>query len=388
MKPATLLVRGGRLTEDPHGATSVPIYQTATFAQESALGGGEYDYSRSGNPTRAALEQQLADLEGASRACAFASGMAALSTLLRLAPGNRIVAGDDLYGGCWRLLMQVAVAGGTEVIFVDTTDVEAVRTALAGIPALVLLETPTNPLLRVTDLSAVAQICRESAALLAVDNSLMSPLLQRPLELGADLVVHSATKFLGGHGDLTAGVIAARDPELGERVAFFQSAEGNALAPFDCWLLLRGMKTLSLRLREQQRNAALLAAELKTRDGVLDLIWPGLPDFRDREIHDAQCSGPGAVLCFRTGSVERSLALVDALQLYTVAVSFGGVASQASLPCRMSHASIPEEVRRARALPEDLIRIAVGVEDGEDLLVDLQQALDRVGLMGQLALQV
>jgi cystathionine beta-lyase len=377
MKPATRLVRYDAAPEDPWRPLSTPIYQTACFAQPSASELGPYDYTRSGNPTRAVLERELAGLEGAERAAVFASGMAALVAVTRLVPRGRIVAGEDLYGGSHRLLTQLCVPQGIEVDFVDATDLAALARALETPAGLVLLETPTNPLLRVADVARAAELCRAHGALLCIDGSLTTPLRQRPLELGADLVVHSATKFLCGHGDVTAGVVATRDGELARRLAFVQNAEGTGLAPFESWLLLRGLKTLALRLDAAERNARRIARFLERHPLVERVHYPGLASHPGRALHARQASGPGAVLSFETGSLERSCRLVDELRLFTIAVSFGSVASQASLPCRMSHASIPAATRAARGLPEDLVRLSVGIEDAGDLVGDLEQALRR-----------
>ncbi len=377
MKAATRLLHYEACPGDSHRPTSTPIYQSATFEQEDALHSGAYDYCRSGNPTRSVLEEQLADLEGAARALALSSGMAALSAVTRLVPhGGRILAGDDLYGGTWRLLSQVTAALGVRIQYVDTTDLKAVSAELAQGADLLLLETPTNPRLQISDLGALATLCRAHSCLLAVDNSMMSPLRQQPLALGADLVVHSATKFLGGHADLSAGVIAVADPAVGERLAFFQNAEGNALAPFDSWLLLRGLKTLAVRLRAQEMNAAAVVDLLSSHSAVHALAWPGLLQGEAARIHAAQASGPGTLICFQTGDLQRSAQVVQALRCFPTTVSFGSVSSTASLPCRMSHASLPEEVRRARRLPEDLIRLSIGIEDAQDLVEDLRTALD------------
>lgn len=242
-----------------------------------------------------------------------------------------------------------------------------------------MVETPTNPLLRIADLAAIARLVHARGALLAVDGSLATPLRQRPLALGADLVVHSATKALAGHGDATAGSIAAADPALARELAFRRNAEGTALAPFEAWLLLRGMKTLALRVERQEENARRAAELLARHPAVARVHFPGLADHPGAALHARQSSGPGSVVSFETGSPERSRRVVEALRLFPIAVSFGGVGSTASLPCRMSHASIPEEVRRARALPEDLVRLSVGIEDGQDLLDDLEQALAAAG---------
>lgn len=376
MKPATELVRHRRLANEPYGSIATPLYQTATFAQPDAREAGPYDYSRSGNPTRAALEEQIARLEGAACALAYGSGLAALAAVVRLAaPGGEVLAGDDLYGGTDRLLSRVLPELGISTRHVDTTRPQAVQEAIGSHTHLLLVETPTNPLLRVADLAALAEICHQRDALLAVDDSLMTPWLQKPLDLGADIVVHSATKGLGGHSDLTAGVVALRDAALAERLAFRQNAEGAALAPFDSWLLLRGLKTLGVRVDRQEATAHRIAAFLAEHPAVTRLHYPGRPDHPGHALQRRQARGFGPVVSFETGSVARSAALVDALELFPVAVSFGGVGSTASLPCRMSHASIPESVRQARHLPEDLVRLSIGLEDPDDLIADLEKAL-------------
>jgi cystathionine beta-lyase len=376
MRRDTTLVHFDAAPGDPCRPNSTPIYQTATFEQPNASEFGAYDYSRSGNPTRAVLESQLARLEGGSRAFAFGSGMAALSTLMRLVPaGGHVVAGSDLYGGTYRLLEKVLPRAGLRTTYVDATDPERVRAAIEPSTRLVLVETPTNPLCRIVDLRALAEIARERGALLAVDNSLLSPLLQRPLELGADVVVHSATKHLGGHGDVTAGVLAVRVAAVADEIAFLQNAEGNALGPFDSWLLLRGIETLSVRLGRAQANARTVARFLARHPAVRRVHFPGLTDHPGRAIHERQAEGPGAVVSFETGSAELSRRVVDALEVFTISVSFGSVKSLASLPCRMSHKSIPAAVRQAHALPDDLVRLSIGIEDERDLVQDLAQAL-------------
>jgi cystathionine beta-lyase len=376
MRLETQLVQFDASPNDPHAPLSTPIYQTATFEQPSAVEFGRYDYSRSGNPTRTVLETQLARLEGAGRAFAYASGIAAVNAVCGLVPpGGTLLAGDDLYGGTYRLLSQVLEARGIQVRFADLADLDTVAHALEGRLVLVLVETPTNPLLRIVDLPALAASAHAVGARLAVDASLMSPYLMRPLELGADVVIHSATTALCGHSDVTAGVVAVRDPELAESFAFRQNAEGVALGPFDCWLFLRGLKTLALRLAHQQASALRLAAFLVEQPGVTRVRYPGLPGHPGAEKHHQQSRGPGSVICFETGSVERSQRLVEALSLFRIAVSFGSVTSTVSLPCRMSHASIPAAVREQRELPEDLVRLSVGIEDFEDLRADLAQAI-------------
>jgi cysteine-S-conjugate beta-lyase len=376
VKRATELVRHRRLPGEPFAPAAVPLYQTATFLQPDALSTGPYDYCRSGNPTRTALEELLARLDGGSQALTYASGLAALSGVLRLAaPGGEVLACDDLYGGTWRLLSNVAPELGLTTRYVDATDPDAVAAAIGPRTRLLLVESPTNPLLRVLDLAALAEVCHRRGVLLAVDGSLMTPWLQRPLELGADLVVHSATKGLGGHGDLTAGVVVVRDETLAAPLAFRRNAEGTALAPFEAWLLLRGMKTLGLRVERQQATALRVARYLSGHSEIRNLRYPGLPSHPGHALQLLQAQGGGPVLSFETGSVERSARLLDALELFPIAVSFGGIGSTASLPCRMSHAAIPEPVRRARRLPEDLIRLSIGLEDAEDLIGDLEAAL-------------
>jgi len=346
---------------DPFGAVSPPIYQTATFRQPSAVDFGEYDYSRTANPTRALAEEQIAALEGGRHACAFASGMAAITAVTRLVQsGEEILAGDDLYGGTIRLLSQVAPRLGIAVRWVDASDPSAVEAAISPATRLLLVETPTNPLLRVADIGRLAGIVRPRGMLLAVDNSLLSPCLQRPLALGADLVVHSATKFLCGHGDICAGAVVTDDAGLHGRLAFHLNAEGTGLAPFESWLLLRGMKTLALRVERQSATAKRIADFLAGRPQVREVFYPGL----------------GAVISFTTGDPDLSRRIVEAARLFTIAVSFGSVGSSISLPCRMSHASVPAELRGRLGPPADLVRLSIGIEDVDDLTADLAQALE------------
>ncbi len=392
MKAATRLVRYRAAAGDAWSAMAPPLYQTATFAQASAVEAGPYDYSRTANPTRCLVEERLADLEGASQALAYGSGLAALAAVVRVvaggggsgglggsadsaASGGEVLAGDDLYGGTYRLLAGVMAGQRIKVRFVDTTDLAAVAAAIGPRTRLLLAETPTNPLLRIADLRALAGLAHARGALLAVDNSLLSPYLQQPLALGADVVVHSATKCLGGHGDLTAGVVAVRDPALAGELAWLRNAEGTALGPFDAWLLHRGMKTLGVRLDRQEANAARIAAYLAGHPLVRRVHHPSLPGHAGHTLHGRQARGAGSVVSFETGCCETSRRVVEATRLFTISVSFGSVGSLISLPCRMSHASIPAAVRRRRALPEDLVRLAVGIEDAGDLVDDLERAL-------------
>jgi cystathionine beta-lyase len=372
---------------DRYGAIVPPIYQTATFRQPTAMEFGEYDYTRSGNPTRTLLEQQLAELEGGAYACAFASGMAAITAMTRLLEnGEEIIAGDDLYGGTVRLLEQILPRQGISVRYVDTTDLDAVRDALTLRTKLILVETPTNPLLRICDIQGIGQIAHEGGVVLAVDNSMLSPCLQQPLALGADVVIHSATKFLCGHSDVTAGAVVTKDSLLHERIAFQQNAEGAALSPFESWLLLRGMKTLALRVERQSDSASKIAQFLEFRKGIREVYHPGFKNHPRHKIHRSQATGDGAVISFTTGNAELSKRLVEATRLFTIAVSFGSVGSTISLPCRMSHASIPDTLRHRLAPPADLVRISVGIEDANDLMEDLDQALSAAAIgMGAIA---
>lgn len=373
MKTSTLCVHQPA-GSDPHGAVAPPIYQTATFRQPTATEFGEYDYTRTANPTRSLLEQQLAVLEGGGFAAAYASGMAALTALTRLVgQGEEIIAGDDLYGGTVRLLEQVLSRQGVVVRYADAADLDSVKRELTPRTRLILIETPTNPLLRVADVRALSALAREAGVLLAVDNSMLSPCLQQPLKLGADVVIHSATKFLGGHSDVTAGALVTGDEGLHRRLSFQQNAEGSGLSPFESWLLLRGIKTLSLRVERQCSTALRVAEFLEGRPEVERVYYPGLKHHPGHDVQRSQARGAGSVLSFTTGDAELSRRFVESVRLFDIAVSFGSVHSSISLPCHMSHASIPPSARE-RLAPPDLVRVSVGIEDAEDLLADLEQA--------------
>ena len=377
MKTSTRCVHLGT-GADPYGAIVPPIYQTATFKQPTALEFGEYDYTRSGNPTRRLLEQQLAHLEDGLYASAFASGLAAITALTRLVrSGEEIIAGDDLYGGTVRLLERTVASQNINVHYTDTTSIEAVKRVLTPKTRLILIETPTNPLFRVSDIRQLAQLARNSGALLAVDNSMLSPVFQRPLTLGADIVVHSATKFLSGHSDVTAGAVITNSTAVYDSVAFHQNAEGGGLSPFEAWLLLRGLKTLALRVERQNQTALRIARFLEGHSGVSKVYYPGLQDHPGHEIHRGQSQGDGAVVSFSTGNADLSPLIAEATRIFQIAVSFGSVGSTISLPCRMSHASIPASLRDRLAPPADLVRLSVGIEDVDDLIEDLSQAFER-----------
>ncbi|CAL1385885.1 unnamed protein product [Linum trigynum] len=361
---------------DPYDAMSVPLYQTATFKQPSATENGPYDYTRSGNPTRDVLESLLAKLDKGDRALCFTSGMAALAAVSHLfGTGDEIVAGDDIYGGSDRLLSQVIPRSGIVVKRVNTSSLEEVASAVGPQTKLVWLESPTNPRQQISDIRKIAEIAHANGALLLVDNSIMSPVLSRPLELGADIVMHSATKFIAGHSDLMAGVLVVKGESLGRNLYFLQNAEGSGLCPNDCWLCLRGIKTMVLRVEKQQENAQKIAEFLASHPRVIRVNYAGLPDHPGRELHYSQAQGAGSVLSFLTGSLALSKHIVETTKYFSVTVSFGSVKSLISMPCFMSHASIPAAVREARGLTEDLIRISVGIEDVDDLIADLDFAL-------------
>ena len=377
MKIDTKLVQSAGCPGDRHRAITTPIYQTATFEQEGALEFSEYDYSRSGNPTRAVLEQQLAELEHGTRAFAFASGLAALAAVTRLLrPGDEILAVDDVYGGTCRLFSKILKRSEISVRYVQGSTGDDFARSFGPRTRLVHIETPTNPLLKVVDIAGLAQVAQQHNALLCVDNTMLSPYLQNPLTLGADIVIHSATKFLCGHSDVIAGAVVVGDEQLAEDLYLIQNGEGAVLGPFDCYLLLRGIKTLGVRLERQQENAAQIAQFLTGHSGVKRVYYPSLLEKKSFGIHVRQARGNGAVVSFETGSIETSRQVVESLKLFPITVSFGGLQSSVSLPGRMSHASVPPQVASQRQLPVDLIRLSVGIEDADDLIADLSEALE------------
>ncbi len=387
MKFASRLVSFDVAPGDPFRPMATPIYQTATFEQDEATAFGPYDYSRSGNPTRTVLEEQIAALENGTRGFCFASGMAAITCVTRLLrAGDEILADSDLYGGTCRLFARVLDRTGITVRYADACDLNAFTGQITERTKLVYLESPTNPLLRVADIRQIADFARYKGALLAVDSSAMSPYLQNPLDLGADIVLHSATKYLCGHSDVTGGVVVVKDDELAKQVYFLQNAEGNALGPFDAFLFLRGLKTLKLRLDCQQKNAQAIAEWLEEHPRVKTVNYPGLRTSPGYLLQRKQARGAGAVLSFTTGSMELSRRIVEATRMFRICVSFGSINSTISLPGCMSHASVPPEVSESRQLPADLVRISVGIEDAADLIADLQQAFASTAMVpGELA---
>ena len=375
-RPATRLVGGRREVDPATGAVGVPIVMASTFHQADPATPQAYDYSRSGNPTRHALEALVAELEGGTAGFAFASGMAATTAVLSLlSQGDHVVAARDLYGGTYRALTAVFSRFGIETTFADASDIEALAGAFRSNTRLLWLETPSNPLLRITDLRAASRLALERGALVAVDNTFMTPLLQNPLALGADIVVHSATKFLGGHTDLVAGCAVVAGADLARKLGMLQNALGGVLSPHDSWLLLKGLKTLKVRLEAEQRTAAELARRLSLYPGVEAVHYPGLEGHPGAETHASQALGPGAVLSFDVGSSERARRVLAAVRVPAVAVSLGGVESILSYPWTMSHAAMPESHRRALGIGPGLLRLSVGLEDPEDLWEDLAGAL-------------
>jgi len=374
----TLAIHAGQDPDPAYGAVVVPIYATSTYAQSEVGVHAGYEYSRSGNPTRTALETCLAALEGGARGLAFASGLAAEDCVLRtvLRPGDHLVIPDDAYGGTFRLVDKVAGPWGVTHTPVPLTDVAAVRAALRPETRLIWVETPTNPLLSVADIAALAGIAREAGVLLVVDNTFASPALQQPLALGADVVVHSTTKYLGGHSDVIGGALVAADPALGERLAFHQNAMGAVPGPFDAWLVLRGIKTLGVRMRAHVEGAAAVVAMLTEHPAVARVLWPGLPDHPGYDVARKQMSAPGGMVSFTLrGGEEAALAVCRATRVFTLGESLGGVESLIEHPGRMTHASTAGS---ALEVPADLVRLSVGIETPVDLVADLRQALDRL----------
>jgi len=378
MKFATELIHGGNPIDPEHGSLSHPIYHSSTFAQHSMDHFGRYDYARSGNPTREALEEAVAKLEKGTVGLAFASGMAAISsTFMIFAPGDHLVVCEDVYGGTFRVLSTTLKSWGLKVTFVDATDQGAIAAAIRPETKALYLETPSNPLIKIIDLKASAALAKEKGLLTIVDNTFMTPYLQRPLELGCDIVLHSGTKFLNGHSDVICGFAVTADPELGQRIRFIQNAFGGVLGPQDCWLVLRGLKTLKVRMEESQASAQRIVEWLNGHKGVSKVYYPGLPEHPGYEIHRAQASGPGAVLSFELESYEVTRRLLEGVKLAAFAVSLGGVESILSYPAKMSHAAMPPAERAARGIKDTLVRLSVGLEDAEDLIADMDQILSR-----------
>lgn len=372
----TTLVQIGVGRDEQTGAISVPIHPSATYRHPAVGESTGYDYTRSGNPTRQALEDGLAQLEGGKRALAFASGMAALTTFfLHFSNGDHIIVSEDLYGGTYRVLDQIFANFGLSASYIDTTNSAKVEAAITDQTRALLIETPGNPLLGIADLEALGAICCRHQLLFAVDNTFMTPILQRPIDFGADVVLHSGTKYLGGHSDLCCGVLVARTEELGERFYFLQNSTGAILPPQDSWLLIRSLKTLSLRMERHCQNARKIAQWLDAHPRVTKVYYPGLPNHPGHELTKNQCKDFGGMLSFRVENPEHARQVLQRLQLISFAESLGGVESLMTLPALQTHGDIPPEERERLGICESLLRLSVGIETADDLIADLEQAL-------------
>ena len=376
MKESTLLIHGGIDGDAATGAVSVPIYQTSTYRQRALGENTGWEYSRTGNPTRAALEALVADLEGGTRGFAFGSGMAAITAVLSLfRTGDKVLISKNVYGGTFRVLDKVFKSFGLGYALADTGDVAALDAAITPGVKAVLVESPANPLLTVSDLAAVAFVAKRRGLLMIVDNTFMTPYLQKPLALGADIVVHSATKYLGGHSDVVAGLAVTNRQEIAERLAFVQNAVGGVLGPFDSFLLIRGIKTLAVRMDRHVANAEALAARLAAHPQVSRVWYPGLKDFPGHNIQFRQAKNGGAMISFELADGKDHRAFFRALRLVALAESLGGVESLVCHPASMTHASIPKETREKVGITDRLIRLSVGIEDADDIWSDVENAI-------------
>ena len=378
---ATRVIHAGQSPDPSTGAIMTPIYTTSTYVQASPGDHQGYEYSRTHNPTRKAWESCIADLEDGSAGFAFASGMAAIDTLMHLLePGDHVLAVDDLYGGSWRLFERVRRrSSGLEFSFIDMADLDAVRAAVTPKTKMIWVETPTNPMLKLVDIAAVAGIAREAGARLVVDNTFATPMLQQPLNLGADIVVHSVTKYLNGHSDMIGGAVVVRDSELADQIAFLQNSAGGVQGPFDAFLVMRGVKTLALRMKAHCESAARIAEWLTGRPEVRKVIYPGLPDHPQHALAARQMSGFGGMVSFDIGGdLDRARRFLENTHLFALAESLGGVESLVNHPAIMTHATIPKDRREALGVTDTLIRLSVGIEDVDDLIDDLSGALEKV----------
>jgi cystathionine beta-lyase/cystathionine gamma-synthase len=373
---ATRAIHDGQQPDPLTGAVTVPIYPTSTYVQQGIGENKGYEYSRVSNPTRDRLEENLASLEGGVAARVFGSGMAAINAVATmLKSGDHVVCGNDLYGGTPRLFNQVLTNFGLEFSYVDTSDAENVERALRKNTRMVFVETPTNPLMRLSDLPAISQICRRKKIELVVDNTFMSPYFQQPLALGADMVVHSTTKFLNGHSDGLGGVVVCSRPDQAEKLAFLQKCAGAILSPFECWLILRGVKTLAARMEIHDRNGRVVADFLSKHKKIKKVFYPGLPDHPQHELAKRQMLGFGAMITFETGSLKNANKMLKKLRVCSLAESLGGVETLISHPATMTHAGLGEKGRKAIGITDGMVRISVGIEDLRDILEDLEMGL-------------
>jgi cystathionine gamma-lyase/homocysteine desulfhydrase len=376
MRAKTKLIHGGIVGDVTTGAVSTPIYQVSTYKQEAVGKFNGYEYSRTGNPTRHALEVLISDLEGGKAGFAFGSGMAAISSVMMLfSKGDHIVLTDDVYGGTYRVMTKVLNRFGISATFVDSSDVSKVEEAIEENTKAIFLESPTNPLLKITDIEAVTKLAREKGLLTIVDNTFMTPYFQQPIAQGAEIVLHSATKYIGGHSDVVAGLVVVATEKLAEDLHFLQNSVGAILGPQDSWLLIRGIKTLGLRMEEHNVNAQKIAEFLDGHAAVGKVYYPGLKTHPGRELMKRQATGFGGMISFDVGGEKKADELLAKLRYFTLAESLGAVESLISIPARMTHASIPRERRLQLGITDGLVRISVGIEDVEDLLEDLAKAL-------------
>ncbi len=376
---ATEAIHAGQEPDPATGAIITPIYQTSTYVQQGLGQHKGYEYARTQNPTRAALEKNLARLESGTGAVAFASGMAAINALMTLyQKGDHVICSHNMYGGTFRLFDRILKNFGLEFTFVDTGRLENIERAVRKNTRLIFVETPTNPIMTITDIAAVSSLARAHSLKTAVDNTFLSPYLQRPIELGADFVVHSTTKFLNGHSDSVGGVVVVRDPEDEQRLHFVQNAAGAILSPFDSWLVLRGTKTLAVRMQQHDANGMVIATFLKNHPKVKKVFYPGLKDHPQHELAKKQQHGFGSMISFETGSLENAKTVLASVRLCSLAESLGGVETLISHPATMTHASVPKQERDALGITDGLVRISVGIEDVEDLIHDLDQALEKI----------
>ncbi|WP_342559863.1 bifunctional cystathionine gamma-lyase/homocysteine desulfhydrase [Psychrobacillus sp. FSL W7-1457] len=376
MRAKTKLIHAGIVGDEATGAVSTPIYQVSTYRQEAVGKFKGYEYSRTGNPTRHALEVLISDLEGGVAGFAFSSGMAATSSIMMLfSKGDHVLLTDDVYGGTFRVISKVLNRFGIDSTFVDTGNLSNVEAAIQENTKAIFLETPTNPLLKVTDIEAIAKYAKGKGLLTIVDNTFMTPYFQQPIALGADIVVHSATKYLGGHSDVVAGLAVVNSEKLASELHFVQNSVGAVLGPQDSWLLMRGIKTLGLRMEEHNESAQRIAEFLNDHDAVGKVFYPGLSSHPGHDLMQKQATGFGGMISFDVGSAEKADELLAKLKYFTLAESLGAVESLISVPARMTHASIPSERRAELGITDGLVRISVGIEDVEDLIEDLEQAL-------------
>ncbi len=376
---STTAIHAGNEPDPTTGAVSVPIYQTSTYQQEALGKHKGYEYARTQNPTRAAVEQNIAALEGARFGYAFASGMAAIDSTLRLIKsGEHVIVSDNTYGGTFRLFSRVLANYGIEFSFVDTTDTTLVEAAIKENTKMIFVETPTNPVMLVTDLQAVSDIAHRAGARVVCDNTFLSPYLQRPLEFGVDIVVHSTTKYLNGHSDSVGGIVVLNDEQDAEWIAFIQNSVGAILSPFDSWLVLRGTKTLAVRMEQHDASGRRVAAFLEEHPKVQKIYYPGSLSHRQHDLAKRQQRGFGGMIAFDVGSYENARAVLEGVRLCTLAESLGGVETLISHPATMTHASVLPETRARIGITEGLVRISVGLEDVDDIIADLDQALDKI----------